>query len=564
MFRRYRQRRGPYALAAPSVLPAIALRIALVAVALLLLFFVGRWIIHLFGGGNETVRSPVALSIEKHSTVSVSLEGGLTQRAEDDLKLYANDTVGTGTNGHALLTFFDGSRVRLDEQTDMTVTDSMHGTEESSFAVTLKRGSVWVRVPTSDAFSGAIIRTLTTPRFICTLAADTEAVINANTIVVFRADGNGVQLDVKGAKGPLMLGEGQQLTLPASVDSKSNLEKYRSAIDPLAAAKPFVLESRIAAAPRATEQSFPQLQNNAIMTITAPAEGATINASTVIVKGTVGSKVDRVRVNGYQANIDTNQGTFSEEISLTNGATMDIQVEALDANDIVLSELTRTINHTKLTVTPPAITKPAGNGQTYRTQRTEIEIRGTATSKTNAVMVNDYKLQLFRSGDTTWSYLASTALDNLHTGKNVFDVVSIDEAGSRSDAAHLTILLEEGVEGLVSTGSTIPTAVDEASLPKNPPLTPGTLAVTGPTPGSQHTATGSEFVLEGTTSGTTDSVWVNGYKLQLYRPGKTTWNYIASVAFKTLKIGTNTYRITARNGKGEILDTMEYTVTYKP
>lgn len=562
MFRRYRQRRGPYALATPSVLPALALRIALVAATLLLLFFVGRWIIHLFGGGNETARSPVALSIEKHSTVSVSLEGGLTQRAEDDLKLYANDAVGTGTNGHAVLTFFDGSRMRLDEQTDVTVIDSAHGTQESSFALTLKRGSVWVQVPTSDAFSGAIIRTLTTPRFTCTLPADTEAMVNANTIVVFRADGNGVQLDIKGVKGALMIGEGQQITLPADLDSKSDLKKYRSAIDPFAAAKPFVLESRMAAAARATAQSIPQLQNNAIVTITAPAEGATVNTSTVIVKGTVGSKVDRVRVNGYRANIDTTQGTFSEEISLSNGATMDIQVEALDANDIVLSELTRTINHTKLTITPPTITKPAGNGQTYRTQRTEIEIRGTAASKTSAVMVNDYKLQLFRPGDTTWSYLASTALDNLHTGRNGFDVVSIDDAGNRSDTAHLTILLEEGVEGLVSTGSTIPTAVDETSLPKNPPLAPGTLAVTGPTPGTQHTATGSEFVLEGITSGTTDSVWVNGYKLQLYRPGKTFWNYIASVAFKTLKAGTNVYRITARNNKGEILDTMEYTVTY--
>ena len=93
---------------------------------------------------------------------------------------------------------------------------------------------------------------------------------------------------------------------------------------------------------------------------------------------------------------------------------------------------------------------------------------------------------------------------------------------------------------------------------------PGTLAVTGPAAGTQFTATGSEFLLEGTTPKSTASVWVNGYKLQLYTPGKTFWNYIAKVEFKTLKVGTNVYKIVARNAKDEILDVLEYTVTYNP
>ncbi len=83
-----------------------------------------------------------------------------------------------------------------------------------------------------------------------------------------------------------------------------------------------------------------------------------------------------------------------------------------------------------------------------------------------------------------------------------------------------------------------------------------------PAAGTQYTATGSEVVIEGTTIAETDSVWVNGYKLQLYRPGVTTWNYIARESMGNLKRGTNTYRIVTRDKQNVILDVLVYTITY--
>jgi hypothetical protein len=81
-------------------------------------------------------------------------------------------------------------------------------------------------------------------------------------------------------------------------------------------------------------------------------------------------------------------------------------------------------------------------------------------------------------------------------------------------------------------------------------------------PGTQFTSTGSAFLLEGTNPSETASVWVDGYKLRLFTPGKTFWNYIADPALGTLKKGVHTYIINARNAQGEILDTTTYTVTY--
>jgi hypothetical protein len=88
--------------------------------------------------------------------------------------------------------------------------------------------------------------------------------------------------------------------------------------------------------------------------------------------------------------------------------------------------------------------------------------------------------------------------------------------------------------------------------------------VTGPGEGTEYTftGTGGSFLLEGTVPKETNSVWVNGYKLRLYVAGKTFFNYIADAKFSTLKKGTNTYVINARNEEGKILDTVTYTVTY--
>ncbi len=66
------------------------------------------------------------------------------------------------------------------------------------------------------------------------------------------------------------------------------------------------------------------------------------------------------------------------------------------------------------------------------------------------------------------------------------------------------------------------------------------------------------------TSKQTQSIWVNDYRLQLYRPGSAAWNYVASTELRTLKRGQNSYVVTARDGEGKILDHLTYTVEFRP
>lgn len=553
-------------MAAPSVAPSIIRSLILLGLVILVLYFVGKGIIWLFSGGSNLMRSAVTMQVED-GTVNVSLEGGLMQRAEDAIKLYGGDRVATGGNGNALLTFFDGTVARMDVQSDLNVTESGQGEEESSLKVELTKGALWVKTPATDTFSGAIARVVDTPRYTVTLPTDAEVVVEEGTLLVFSADGLGASVLIDGLEEPVYIGEGQQLELPEGEISGDPL-RWRSAIEPLAVQRDFIEESRTI---RISDTgSGTTVEDEDLLTVSAPADRTTVTTATVRVEGAVGKRVERVRVNGNDATINRAAGTFSIELALSETGETRINVEALDARGISLDQVSRTVTRGPQAIQPPVIASPAKAGETYRTNSTEFAITGTVPAGTAGVMVNEYKLQLFRSGDTTWSYLASTALNNLKQGTNVYDVYALDAAGNKSQPARITIILGAGTPGVVSGGAASAGAassaaqVDESTLPNNAPLSPGTLNVTGPTPGRTHTATGSEFLLEGTTASTTDSVWVNGYRLQLYQAGKTYWNYIASTQYNTLKRGTNTYTITARNKDGQIIDQFEYTVTYNP
>jgi len=557
-------------MAAPSPVPSLLKSIVLLVLALLILYFAGRFVIGLFGAGNEVQRAAAMMHVENRGTVNVSLEGGLMQRAEDSLKLYPGDRVTTGSNGHALLSFFEGTGIRLDEQSDLTIEESSRGTSQSTIELELTKGALWIRTPKANTYSGSVIRTIITPSFSLDLPSDTEAVIEEKALIVFSADGQGVKMTADGADDAVYIGEGQKITLPAEVTG--DILSHRTSIDPMTLQRPFVEDTRamdVSDEPGSPKHSTDADTPEELLVVTNPADKTLVTGSTVKVEGTIGLRVDRVRVNGYQASIDKAQKKFSQELSLREGETeTTILVEALDARGLVLAKVSRTVKRGSQKVEGPAIVAPAKGGETYRTQKTEIEINGTAPAAAAGIMVNDYKLQLFRPGDKNWSYLASTTLNNYKQGTNVYDVYVIDANGNRSDPVRLTILLEAGSVGVVGTSSSAAgsasSVVTETQLPNNAPLKPGTIAVTGPTPGATHTATGSEFVLQGSTPSDTQTVWVNGYRLQLYTPGKTTWNYIAKTEYQTLKPGTNVYRIVARNEKGEIIDAFEYTATYKP
>src|SRR3989338_9069710 len=84
-----------------------------------ILFLTGKSALRILGHGNQIQRNAALLMVGDRNAVNVSLEGGTMQHAEDGLKLYAGDRIATSLHSNASLHLFDGSRLHIDEETEL-------------------------------------------------------------------------------------------------------------------------------------------------------------------------------------------------------------------------------------------------------------------------------------------------------------------------------------------------------------------------------------------------------------------------------------------------------------
>ncbi len=542
----------------------------------------GNSVLTYFGVGNAVRKTAAILQVEERGIINVSIEGGPLVRAEDELKLYAGDTVVSSPRNFATMLFFDGTIARLDESTHLTMTKSNEGDTQSVIGIRLEEGAVWVATPPLNTYSGSIIRTLESAYIKAEVPSKGEIVFSPRSITVYSADGIGLSVLVAGNSSPVIVGEGQTFTIPPGNENAPDLYIHRNPVSVAELQSPFVEGSRIRYAalsqPGSPATSGQEKRNDdTTLTVGTPKEGDTIATSTVEVSGRFGGAIDKVRINGYLATVNKEAGTYTQEIALPEEDDIGIAIEAVDVNGVVVAEALRTVKRNRKPPNAPAITEPAANGETYQTGREEIEISGTASSDTVGIVVNGYRLQLFTPGDKEWSYLASTKLQNFSQGKNVYEVTAINRGGYRSEPALLTILLQEGEEGILAEEKenlpesqdtpplrTQPRSTEESQLPNNLPLMPKSISIYAPSRSTEFETSNTENVIEGNVPKETESVWVNGYRLRLYQAGKTFFNYIASVELGTLKRGRNVYSIVIRSKDGYIIDTLEYVIIFRP
>ncbi len=577
MLFRHRHRRSPYPMAKPSGVPLAVQRLLVLAVLAGILWLLVKGVMGLFGWSGSLDRMPTSLTTEPKGLINVSLQGADLQPAEDGMMLFPGDGLKTGPNAHASLAFFDRTLARLDASTDLLIDESGKQTSSSEIRLTVREGGLWIATPRLTS-SGSAVRRLVFPTITYDLPGNAEAIATVRSIAVYAADGQGVKVTLKDTD-PFYIGEGQQWMLPEGADTVADPYAYRSPLDANALQAPLLTESRtlLLGGRAPSVSSAPRTGSGDVLTLREPAAGATVSGDVVTVKGTVDPSVAAVQVNGHKAVLDVASGIFALDLALPAGETeFEIGVDAQDENGKTIATVKRIVKTGGAPATgdatSPTFTEPAKAGETYKSDSEEIVLRGKAPANATGISVNDYKLQLFNTEKGEWSYIASLRLGNMKAGTNTYDVVATFADGSKSPAARLTIVQGQGNDGVVGSSASAGSAASATSasaqssvpLVDNAPLTPGILAVTGPTPGASHAETGTGFLLEGKTSKGTDSIWINDYRLQLYKPGVTFWNYVADVSYGNLKSGTNAYEIVARNAKGEVLDRLTYTVEYRP
>lgn len=552
--------------------PIPLLRPIMIVIALAVMWYGSSKLLQFF---DRSVDLKTATSLEARTKdgVQVSIQGQEWQAGETGLRLYAGDAVSTKSTGDAVLRFFDGTRIRLDTNTDVEIVRADRQAEGTSIlTLKIRAGRIWMATPDKAVFTGAIVRTAATENYNAEVPHSSNVLIAGALLNVVKASGLGVKTTLVANNAvPLYIGEGQYFSLDgnakSAIETGSDPYEFRDPITAKLLQDEFLTSSYALLlsdnkVPITGSGTTAPADDTEPLVVTTPLNNESVTEKSVTVSGRVSTRVSDLLINGQSISVLKDQA-FSAEISLSKDPTSLITIEAKNAQGITLAKIERTvINSYKIVVEPPRIKSPVGSGQTLTTKESVIEITGEAPPNTAAIFVNDYRLQLFQAGGKTWSYLANAKYGNLVEGENIFSVTALDKDGNRSAPRSITIIYEP-VGGSLGSGTTISSS-SEPPIKQNPPLKAGTLLVLTPSQGTSSETTDNELSITGTTDAETYSISVNGYTLSLYEPGSTAWKYIASTNLETMKRGKNVYRVVSRNNKGEILDVLEYTLTYRP
>ena len=187
-----------------------------------------------------------------------------------------------------------------------------------------------------------------------------------------------------------------------------------------------------------------------------------------------------------------------------------------------------------------------------------------------------YELSKFVPGSGIWNYSAGLEFGNLVIGKNRFVVQAFNGDGLVSDPVEIVINVAERSEvepsddvvEIVEEEVPVvfePEPTEEVSLE---PIEDAVVELTVPRITSVDNAeevgenrfrtTAKRVVVNGLVSPLTEKVIVNGWALTLYEPGSKYWQYFAKESIGTLKRGENVYNVYAVDADGKRTNSMTF------
>lgn len=420
-------------------------------------------------------------------------------------KLLLGDALKTSRGGRVVIEFFNDTRVRLSEDTAVTLSDVSKTSERETIALNLDNGSVWVNGQKSAGVRESHYE-VRTPNLLVKAEGTVFEVENDRSQVVRVFEGD-VKVDILIDEGgqdrvadTISVGVGQEIviddaTLRAFGDNETP-SVLKAVSDDFKSSEWYRWNNK--------EDRFPTDFN---------------------FSGDSGS----MEFMDTEESLDTQEDGETQETE--EGEEEDV------ANNPEFGDFEA-----------PKITSPTSTTVTQNS----FKLAGTASPKTAKVIVNsalgDYELSQFKEGDTTWSYNISESFGNLKKGENLYKVYAEDADGNRSAPATITITYGEGEE-----------ADDEDVVVEGDLSAPEVKTYNG---SSSSTVTSSTVTIVGSVSGAAKVV-VSGYELSQFRPGSTEWKYVASEALGNLEPGENEFTVYALDSDGNKSAVTTFTVTYE-
>lgn len=419
-------------------------------------------------------------------------------------KVKLGDSVKTLHNAKGVLQFYDGTVVRLNEDTQITLVDITVKNDSQQIILFLNEGDAWINKPKQNVVkkTNFIINTNFASY------TDTGTVFNLakhedEILTVVKGQVKADILENKDGKTrvieSVLAGIGQQLTLNDLV-----------------------------------MQEFYQRKFVSVLTATNPIFQTS---------------------NWYLWNIkeDDNPTDFSK----LNSESTITENSGTPENSLLFDG--ESSNQPKSSLNAPTLLSPKSNNISAVKDTQELSgkvAEGTKKLLLKQLLAGDMEVQkiLVNTMDVdslTWSYTLSDKKGNMKVGKNVYEFVGIDENAKETEPLRVVIEYQALSEPDL--------VIDNTELTK-----PVVLTVNGASYQSGMQIDKNAFSITGSVSNMVDQVWVDDFQLTKFKKGDATWTYNVNTSFGNLKNGENTYNVygMVENGKKTPIQTIK--INYIP
>jgi len=463
----------------------------------------------LIGESEVLSNEKVFLEIETGSAKAMTDSDSSWKNVPSSIYLYEGESVKTLSDGRITLSFFDQSLARLDKSSEVSLKSLSREGVIGSIDLELSDGKLWVNVDeasgmdTDFTVDTGIINLKTSGGIMVVSYPGTIYVLEGSAEVDILHEGNVVK--------NVTVGVGQQLVVDDKIatDLAENLTKEIL----------FALDDSL----KTSNWYRWNRQKDGLDSI--------------------------------DTSLDNIKDTPLDDISNT-----DIKAEVDDSTaEVIEDEELEEEDFSDDTEAPslPQIKSPGSNNDTVILDGVVQKIQGTVSDDTAAVIVNDYRLGLFKAGDGEFIYTANIDFNNLKVGENKYEIIAEDKAGNKSEAATITLELPQDIYDNAKAEK-----INNEDKNKTPSeASSGGVKFTSPNGGENLSTSETAFEVKGEVPEGTVKVLVNNYQLQGFSEGDTTFLYRATSTLKTLIIDElNTYTAKAYDADDKLLGTATITI----
>lgn len=435
-------------------------------------------------------------------------------KAYNGSRVLEGDTIWTKKGSRAVLSFFNGSVVRLSSNTRLSLDLIKTNQKDDQIELTFKGGEIWINREEKEE---GTLQFLVNTEDLKITSQGTIFAAGKNLVETVRVLKGEVKVEVLEKKNSI-----ERVVEEISVGVGQQIEIDRSELEALRARQPISLLEAVSDLWKATEffkWNSAQDENPIDYAALMEAEGEEMVEEATEVVEEEGVEQERVE----------------EE--------MVPEVE----------EATGEISEVKITGTPQvAITVPAESP--YSLEKDRIYLEGTAENAQKIIVTSydkedkgePYTLTRYIPGSASWNYLAFFEYGNLKEGENRYTVIAVNSLGEESEPKEVVIVVPEGI-----------------IIKAEEPLTKPEIVTLGgePLPENGVYSTTSDYLkIIGSVSQSTVKVVVNDFNLTLYVPGSTTWTYYAAEKFGNLAVGENVYQVYAEDKEGNQSEVLTFTI----